>query len=134
MLVAASAERISTVGVGRGGSTAENRLIAEWGTVRTVRSMDIDNTRVYNRRAAAVVLDCKESWLRDQVTAGTVPHGRRGKVKGVFFTADDLRAILEARHRPARPHGAAQRMHPDEPVTAAVDVPDRFAGLRSARA
>lgn len=96
--------------------------------------MDIDDTRLYNPPAAAVVLDCKESWLRDQVTAGTVPHGRRGKVKGVFFTADDLRAILEARHHPARPQGAAQRMRPADPATPAVDVPDRFAGLRSARA
>lgn len=94
--------------------------------------MDIDDSKLYSLDTAPAVLNCTRSWLRDQVTAGTVPHGRLGKRKGVFFTADDLKAILETRRRPARVLMAED----SAPRNSAppVSVPDRFAGLRSARA
>lgn len=94
--------------------------------------MDIDDTRIYSLDTAPAVLNCTRSWLRDQVTAGTVPHGRLGKRKGVFFTADDLKEIIETRRRPAR-----ERMDDESAPTESarvVSVPDRFVGLRSARA
>ena len=96
--------------------------------------MDIDNTRLYDIPSAAAVLDCTISWLRDQVTAGTVPHGRRGKRKGVFFTADDLNSIIEDRRRPARPIAAPKGTSASAAHVLLVAVPERFAGLRSARA
>jgi hypothetical protein len=100
--------------------------------VRTVPGMDIDNSRLYSIDEAANLLGCSRYWLRDQVTAGTVPHGRRGIRKGVFFTAGDLLEIVESRRRPAKPLPA-----PNAAASGAVtptSIPAEFAALRSARA
>lgn len=54
---------------------------------------------LYTRAEAAALLKCPESWLRDQVTAGTIPHIRLGKIKGVRFARADLEEITHLRRR-----------------------------------
>lgn len=46
---------------------------------------------------AADWLNVKYSWLRDQVTAGTVPHTRLGRQ--IRFTREHLAAIVAAGER-----------------------------------
>lgn len=52
-------------------------------------------------KEAAVVLGMSPWTLRDRVTAGTVPHRRNGKVRGVVFDPEHIEAIKKAAHRPA---------------------------------
>jgi hypothetical protein len=85
----------------------------------------------YDMRRAAEVLGCSYSWLRDQVTAGTVPHGRWGSRKGVFFMSEHLAEILASRQLAARARPSAVR--PAASTVRVVEVPTEFAGLRSAR-
>lgn len=94
------------------------------------------STLTYDMRQAAELLGCSYSWLRDQVTAGTVPHGRWGSRKGVFFTSEDLAEILSSRQRAARARPSSTRPSAKGPGAASVrvvQVPVEFAGLRSAR-
>lgn len=86
----------------------------------------------YNMEQAAAKLGCPRTWLRDQVTAGTVPHGRWAHVKGVFFTPENLSEIIADRQRavrakPSAPGQVTTESAPTDPV------PAPFAALRSVR-
>jgi len=82
---------------------------------------------------AAEYLGCSRWTLRDQVTRDQVPHHRRGRVRGVYFTLADLEeiAVSQARRpgnaRPAKPANAASRV-----ARAPVPIPEEFARLRNA--
>ncbi|MEV4767755.1 helix-turn-helix transcriptional regulator [Micromonospora humida] len=52
-------------------------------------------------KEAAVVLGMSRWTLRDRVTAGTVPHRRTGKVRGVVFDPEHIEQIKQADTRPA---------------------------------
>ena len=93
-------------------------------------------TRTFTIKQAAHELGCRPSWLRDQVTARQVPHGRWGVSKGVFFTAGHLDQILADRmqvvaSKPSRcaPLAGAPQPKPSDPIA----VPAVFARLRTAR-
>ncbi|RBQ05182.1 hypothetical protein DQE82_26935 [Micromonospora sp. LHW51205] len=62
-------------------------------------------------KQAAAVLGMSPWTLRDRVTAGTVPHRRTGKVRGVVFDPEHIEAIKRADSRPAlgTPSRAAAR-------------------------
>lgn len=81
--------------------------------------------RTYTLDEAAEALGISRWTLRDWVGRHEVPHRRRGRVKGVYFTGADLEAILASQARPARPATA--------PTTAAAVVPVQFAALRRGR-
>jgi excisionase family DNA binding protein len=78
--------------------------------------MTLTDDHLYTIDEATEVLRCRRSWLRDQVTAGTVPHLRLGKVKGVRFTADDLMQIAATRARPVGAVAPAAQTQPQEPA------------------
>ena len=65
-----------------------------------------------NIEQAAKVLGMSPLTLRDRVTAGTVPHRRTGKVRGVVFDPEHIEAIKKADTRPAigTPSRAASRV------------------------
>jgi hypothetical protein len=65
-------------------------------------------TGTYSLTQAADAIGCFLYWLRDQVTARTVPHGRWGIRKGVFFTADQLSEIVASRVRAVQAKPAAR--------------------------
>jgi len=90
-----------------------------------------DQQLTYTFAESADLIGCKLSWLRDQVTAGRVRHGRWGKRKGVFFTPEILEEIVDSRLRAAaaRPPAASAMT----PLAADIDIPIEFAGIRSAR-
>lgn len=52
-------------------------------------------------KQAAEVLGMSPWTLRDRVTAGTVPHRRTGKVRGVVFDPEHIEAIKADAFRPA---------------------------------
>ena len=58
--------------------------------MRTVLRM---TGREYSIPEAAEILGYAVSTLRDRVTQARVPHHRRFRVKGVFFTDEDIAAI-----------------------------------------
>lgn len=87
----------------------------------------------YSLDEAAEVLGCSRWTLRDWVTRGEVPHRRVGRVKGVYFTDEDLAAIRAARARPVTartPGGHGRRPADTVPMT---EVPAEFAVLRRGR-
>jgi hypothetical protein len=65
-------------------------------------------TGTYSLTQAADAIGCFLYWLRDQVTARTVPHGRWGIRKGVFFTADQLSEIVASRVQAVQAKPAAR--------------------------
>ena len=54
---------------------------------------DFKTLRRYTREEAAAKLNIDDLWLKAWVTANCVPHQRKGKVRGVWFTYDDVLAI-----------------------------------------
>lgn len=70
-----------------------------WAFLVTATSAFDGADLLYAQAEAAALLKCPESWLRDRVTVGAIPHVRRGKVKGVRFTPDDRQEITRARRR-----------------------------------
>lgn len=98
------------------------RAFTVWGmTTHTPSPLPL----LYTRQEAAALLGVSDSWLRDQVSLGNVPHIRLGQVKGVRFRHQDVEDIITARQRPviARPE-----------VEHAPETPDPLASLRSLRA
>ena len=89
----------------------------------------------YTIAQAAAMLGRAPTTLRDQVTRREVPHHRRGKVKGVYFTVEDITAILEADRRPVgTPHVAAASPGTDPTsATRPTVIPAEFARIRRAR-
>lgn len=87
--------------------------------------------REYSLPEAAAILGYAVTTLRDRVTQARVPHHRRFRVKGVFFTDEDIAAIQRGTpvsvgdHR--RPVGASQVACEDPQ---AVELA-AFLGLRS---
>lgn len=84
--------------------------------------------RTYTLDEAAKVLGISRWTLRDWVSRHEVPHRRRGRVKGVYFTEDDLAEILDARARPALVTQA--RKSRQAPLVSLEDLPAEFAILR----
>jgi hypothetical protein len=82
---------------------------------------------------AAAYLGRSRWTLRDQVTRGEVPHRRRGRVRGIYFTQGDLDQILAADARPARKDLRGGRRPAGEAAPRPVAVPEEFARLRRAR-
>lgn len=54
---------------------------------------DFKIERRYTRDEVAELLNIKDRWLREWVTKNRIPHQRKGTVRGVWFTYDDIRAI-----------------------------------------
>ena len=97
-------------------------------------------TGTYSLTQAADAIGCFLYWLRDQVTARTVPHGRWGIRKGVFFTADQLSEIVASRVQEVQAKPAARSARsglepsPDQREQATdLALPEEFASLRSVR-
>ena len=84
--------------------------------------------RTYNLDEAAEALGISRWTLRDWVSRHEVPHRRRGRVKGVYFTDSDLADILDARARPALATRA--RKSRQAPLVSLEDLPAEFAVLR----
>ena len=84
--------------------------------------------RTYNLDEAAEALGISRWTLRDWVSRHEVPHRRRGRVKGVYFTESDLADILDSQARPALvTHTRKGRQAPLENLE---DLPAEFAILR----
>jgi hypothetical protein len=61
------------------------------------------DTPEYTLREAAALLGCAWTTLRDKCTRGEVPHHRRHRVKGIYFTEADLDEIRASHiRRPGR--------------------------------
>ena len=60
---------------------------------RTTENDDFETMRRYTRQEAADNLRINDRWLKEWVTDGRVPHQRKGKVRGVWSTYDDIHAI-----------------------------------------
>ena len=88
--------------------------------------------RRYSIDEAAEVLGCSRWTLRDRVSRSEVPHHRRGRVKGVYFTETDLNEILESQARPAANSSAAPNPG-RRPSVALSDIPAEFEVLRRQR-
>ena len=86
--------------------------------------------RTYTLDEAAEALGISRWTLRDWVSRHEVPHRRRGRVKGVYFTEDDLADILEARARPALALPTQARKNRQAPLVSLEDLPAEFAVLR----
>jgi len=84
---------------------------------------------------AAEYLECSPWTLRDQVTRGEVPHHRRGRVKGVYFTREDLDQIKSSQARPVQgPMGVRVSGRTGAtPRPAPAVIPEEFARLKKAR-
>jgi len=86
--------------------------------------------RTYNLDEAAEAL-CISRWtLRDWVSRHEVPHRRRGRVKGIYFTESDLAEILDAQARPALALPTQARKSRQAPLVSVEDLPAEFAVLR----
>lgn len=59
---------------------------------------------------AATLVRCAPTTLRDRCTRGEVPHHRRHRVRGIYFTQLDIEAIISGQARSALEHDR----HPDE--------------------
>lgn len=86
--------------------------------------------RTYNLDEAAEALGISRWTLRDWVSRHEVPHRRRGRVKGVYFTDSDLADILDARARPALALPTQPRTSRQAPLVSFEDLPAEFAVLR----
>ena len=86
--------------------------------------------RTYNLDEAAEALGISRWTLRDWVSRHEVPHRRRGRVKGVYFTESDLAEILDARARPALVMPAQAPKRRQAPLVSFEDLPAEFAVLR----
>lgn len=87
----------------------------------------------YTIDQAAEHLGCSRWTLRDQVTRGEVPHHRSGRVKGVYFTQDDLDAILGEHVRAVQPAQQTTKPVKSRPVARAkAPIPAEFAKLKRA--
>ena len=86
--------------------------------------------RTYNLDEAAEALGISRWTLRDWVSRHEVPHRRRGRVKGVYFTESDLAEILDARARPALALPTQDRRSRQAPLVSFEDLPAEFAILR----
>ena len=86
--------------------------------------------RTYTLDEAAEALGISRWTLRDWVSRHEVPHRRRGRVKGVYFTEDDLDEILDAQARPALALPAQARMSRQASLVSVEDLPAEFAVLR----
>lgn len=84
--------------------------------------------RTYTVDEAAEVLGISPLTLRDWVSRREVPHHRRGRVKGIYFTEGDLDEILDARARPALVTHA--RKSRQASLVSVEDLPAEFAVLR----
>lgn len=84
---------------------------------------------------AAEHLNCSPWTLRDRVTRGEVPHHRRGRVKGVYFTREDLDQITLSQARPTQAtkgvRNSGRSGSTASPAPAAI--PEEFARLKHAR-
>jgi hypothetical protein len=87
----------------------------------------------YTMAEAAELVGYAVTTLRDRVTQARVPHHRRYRVKGVFFTDEDIAAIKNGSAfavgespRQAEPPHPADRVVPRSSL-------DAFLGLRSLR-
>ncbi len=67
------------------------------------------------------------------MTRREVPHRRSGRLKGVYFTQEDLDKILAGQVRPATDKGARRRATDPRPAITAAEIPAEFAVLRRAR-
>lgn len=85
--------------------------------------------RTYNLDEAAEALGISRWTLRDWVSRHEVPHRRRGRVKGVYFTDSDLADILDARARPALALPTQARKRRQANVVSFEDLPAEFAVL-----
>lgn len=54
---------------------------------------DFKTLRRYTHKEAAAKLNLPIWWLKDWVSKDLVPHQRKGEVRGVWFTYDDIIAI-----------------------------------------
>ncbi len=70
--------------------------------------------------------------LRDKVTRGEVPHHRSGRLKGVYFTQEDLDEIQAGQARPTTSKAARRRATDPRPPITAAEIPAEFAVLRRA--
>ncbi len=86
--------------------------------------------RTYTLEEAAEALGISRWTLRDWVSRHEVPHRRRGRVKGVYFTDSDLADILDARARPALARPTPARKRRQAPLVSFEDLPAEFAVLR----
>lgn len=81
---------------------------------------------------AAARLGYAPSTLRDKVTRHEVPHHRSGRLKGVYFTQEDLDKILAGQARPTTAKAARRRATDPRPPITAAEIPAEFAVLRRA--
>ena len=81
---------------------------------------------------AAARLGCSPFTLRDKVTRREVPHRRSGRLKGVYFTQEDLDKILAGQARPTTAKGARGCATEARPPITAAEIPAEFAVLRRA--
>jgi excisionase family DNA binding protein len=89
-----------------------------------------DASQIYSMEQAATALGLSRWTLRDRVTKGEVPHHRSGRLKGVFFTQEDLDKILAGQARQATSRGARGRATDLGPAITAAEIPAEFAVLR----
>ncbi len=89
--------------------------------------------REYSLPEAAALLGYAVTTLRDRVTQARVPHHRRFRVKGVYFTDEDIAAIKRGSAFAVgeSPRGS-ELAHPVEDVVPRLSL-DAFLGLRSLR-
>lgn len=86
--------------------------------------------RTYTLEEAAEALGISRWTLRDWVSRHEVPHRRRGRVKGVYFTDSDLADILDSQARPALARPTQARKSRQAPLMSLEDLPAEFAVLR----
>lgn len=85
----------------------------------------------YSLAEAAAILGYAVTTLRDRVTEARVPHHRRFRVKGVYFTDEDIAAIKLGS---AFAVGESPRSaEPSSLPGTDVDPTQAFLGLRSLR-
>lgn len=82
---------------------------------------------------AAAYLGCSRWTLRDQVTRGDVPHHRRGRVKGVYFTRANLDDIVAGQARGVRSPLTARPSTTRAAARVTTAIPEEFARLKQAR-
>ncbi len=85
--------------------------------------------RTYTLDEAAEAIGISRWTLRDWVSRYEVPHRRRGRVKGVYFTQADLEEIIASHARPAAAPAFA-RSRSKRVAISVAEVPAEFAALR----
>lgn len=101
-------------------------------SVGTVPAMDALERR-YTPEEAAELLGCSACTLRGWARRGDVPHHRIGRVKGLYFTGDDIHEIWAAQARPALGKAGAGPATGPRPAVPPAEVPAEFAVLRRGR-